>query len=72
MSTSLIRFTLYVVVQCATAQLTFKVEVSYMEIYNEKVRDLLGDVRSKQTLRVREHKILGPYVEVRGESSMLR
>ncbi len=43
-----------------------------MEIYNEKVRDLLGDVRSKQTLRVREHKILGPYVEVRGESSMLR
>lgn len=35
-----------------------------MEIYNERVFDLLGDVRSKKTLKVREHKILGPYVEV--------
>eukprot|EP00053_Salpingoeca_punica_P020012 m.205913 g.205913 ORF g.205913 m.205913 type:complete len:1651 (-) comp17770_c0_seq1:288-5240(-) len=43
--------------------LSFKVEVSYMEIYNEKVRDLLGDVNSKSTLRVREHQVLGPYVE---------
>jgi len=39
-------------------------QVSYMEIYNERVFDLLGDVRSKKTLKVREHKILGPYVEV--------
>jgi kinesin family protein 13 len=43
--------------------LNFKVQVSYMEIYNEKVRDLLGDVRSKKSLRVREHSVLGPYVE---------
>ncbi|XP_022106893.1 kinesin-like protein KIF13A isoform X4 [Acanthaster planci] len=42
--------------------LSFKVEVSYMEIYNEKVRDLL-DPRGKQNLRVREHKIYGPYVD---------
>ena len=51
-----------------------------MEIYNEKVcdtvlllhkqltaakvRDLLGDVRNKTPLRVREHTVLGPYVEV--------
>lgn len=30
-----------------------------------QVRDLLGDVGSHKSLRVREHKILGPYVEVR-------
>ena len=35
-----------------------------MEIYNEKVRDLLGDVRNKTPLKVREHTVLGPYVEV--------
>jgi hypothetical protein len=36
-----------------------------MEIYNEKVRDLLtSDVDSKRSLRVREHALLGPYVEV--------
>lgn len=39
----------------------FKVEVSYMEIYNEKVHDLLDP--KKQNLRVREHNILGPYVD---------
>lgn len=39
----------------------FKVEVSYMEIYNEKVRDLL--VANKTSLKVREHSILGPYVD---------
>uniref|UniRef100_A0A8C3AIJ4 Kinesin family member 13B n=1 Tax=Cyclopterus lumpus TaxID=8103 RepID=A0A8C3AIJ4_CYCLU len=41
----------------------FTVEVSYMEIYNEKVRDLLDPKGGKQTLRVREHKVLGPYVD---------
>uniref|UniRef100_A0A3B4U072 Kinesin family member 13B n=1 Tax=Seriola dumerili TaxID=41447 RepID=A0A3B4U072_SERDU len=40
---------------------SFTVEVSYMEIYNEKVRDLLDP--KGQTLRVREHKVLGPYVD---------
>lgn len=42
--------------------LSFSVEVSYLEIYNEKVRDLL-DPRSSGNLKVREHPILGPYVE---------
>ncbi|XP_068432931.1 kinesin-like protein KIF13B isoform X2 [Clinocottus analis] len=41
----------------------FTVEVSYMEIYNEKVRDLLDPKGGKQTLKVREHKVLGPYVD---------
>ncbi|GAB1598065.1 hypothetical protein Ahia01_000083400, partial [Argonauta hians] len=43
--------------------LTYKVEVSYMEIYNEKVHDLLDPKGGKQNLRVREHNILGPYVD---------
>lgn len=43
--------------------ITYKVEVSYIEIYNEKVRDLLCPRGNQATLRVREHKILGPYVE---------
>ncbi|XP_046878095.1 LOW QUALITY PROTEIN: kinesin-like protein KIF13B [Hypomesus transpacificus] len=42
---------------------SFTVEVSYMEIYNERVRDLLDPKGSRQTLRVREHKVLGPYVD---------
>uniref|UniRef100_A0A673N3L7 Kinesin motor domain-containing protein n=1 Tax=Sinocyclocheilus rhinocerous TaxID=307959 RepID=A0A673N3L7_9TELE len=36
--------------------------VSYMEIYCERVRDLLNP-KSKGSLRVREHPIMGPYVE---------
>lgn len=42
---------------------TFKVEVSYIEIYNEKVRDLLDPSCSKLNLKVREHQLLGPYVD---------
>ncbi|RXN27553.1 kinesin KIF13A isoform X2 [Labeo rohita] len=42
---------------------SFKVEVSYMEIYNEKVRDLLDPKGSRTSLKVREHKVLGPYVD---------
>ncbi|KAM3603413.1 uncharacterized protein V6R79_021811 [Siganus canaliculatus] len=42
---------------------SFTVEVSYMEIYNEKVRDLLDPKGSRQALRVREHSVLGPYVD---------
>jgi kinesin family protein 1 len=42
--------------------LSFTVEVSYIEIYNEKVRDLLNP-RNTGNLRVREHPSLGPYVE---------
>ncbi|KAG8881779.1 kinesin-like protein Klp8 [Tulasnella sp. 331] len=41
---------------------TCTVEVSYIEIYNEKVRDLLNP-RNKGNLKVREHPSLGPYVE---------
>ena len=37
-------------------------QVSYMEIYCERVRDLLNP-NSKGNLRVREHPLLGPYVE---------
>ncbi|XP_066482583.1 kinesin-like protein KIF13B [Tiliqua scincoides] len=42
---------------------SFKVEVSYMEIYNEKVRDLLDPKGSRQSLKVREHSVFGPYVD---------
>ncbi|KAJ1913565.1 hypothetical protein IWQ60_009155 [Tieghemiomyces parasiticus] len=42
--------------------LKFNVEVSYIEIYCEKVRDLLNP-NSKGNLKVREHPSLGPYVE---------
>ncbi|KAJ3282964.1 kinesin-like protein Klp8 [Borealophlyctis nickersoniae] len=42
--------------------LSFRVEVSYLEIYNEKVRDLINP-GNKSSLRVREHPLLGPYVE---------
>ncbi|KAI5808114.1 kinesin family protein [Peziza echinospora] len=38
------------------------VEVSYLEIYNERVRDLLNP-STKGNLKVREHPALGPYVE---------
>ncbi|CAG0889433.1 unnamed protein product [Darwinula stevensoni] len=41
---------------------SFCVEMSYMEIYNEKVYDLLNPNGCTSPLRVREHNILGPYV----------
>lgn len=41
---------------------SFTVEVSYLEIYNERVRDLLNP-SNKGNLRVREHPSTGPYVE---------
>lgn len=49
--------------------ITYRTEVSYLEIYNERVRDLLrtqhkstpGQVQ--HTLRVREHPKEGPYVQ---------
>lgn len=42
---------------------------SYLEIYNEKVRDLLGEYAADEnnsgskTLKVREHPKKGPYVQ---------
>ncbi|KYO28428.1 kinesin-like protein KIF16B isoform C [Alligator mississippiensis] len=42
-----------------------RVEVSFLEIYNERVRDLLkqSDHKKPYTLRVREHPETGPYVQ---------
>ncbi|XP_014907349.1 kinesin-like protein KIF1C [Poecilia latipinna] len=48
--------------QNSDPDLTYSAEVSYMEIYCERVRDLLNPT-SQGSLRVREHPILGPYVE---------
>ncbi|XP_069382387.1 kinesin-like protein KIF1B isoform X38 [Paralichthys olivaceus] len=47
---------------CNKDELSYSVEVSYMEIYCERVRDLLNP-KNKGNLRVREHPLLGPYVE---------
>ena len=41
------------------------VEISYFEIYNEKIHDLLGEASGsgkKPPLKVREHPQFGPYV----------
>lgn len=46
-----------------TGYISFKTEVSYLEIYNERVRDLLGPQNIGHALRVREHRLHGPYVE---------
>ncbi|XP_026747743.1 kinesin-like protein unc-104 isoform X2 [Trichoplusia ni] len=48
--------------QTTSDDLKYSVEVSYMEIYCERVRDLLNP-KNKGNLRVREHPALGPYVE---------
>jgi kinesin family protein 1 len=44
------------------SNLTYQVQVSYIEIYNERVRDLLNP-KNKGNLKVREQPALGPYVE---------
>lgn len=50
--------------RCASHRLSRgQVECSYLEIYNERVRDLLGSGRKDHSLKVREHRIMGPYVE---------
>ena len=40
----------------------FQVELSYMEIYAEQIRDLINPQNTKN-LRIREHPETGPYVE---------
>ncbi|CAM4707447.1 unnamed protein product [Caretta caretta] len=50
------------VTESHSPDLSYSVEVSYMEIYCERVRDLLNP-KSRGNLRVREHPIMGPYVE---------
>ncbi len=44
------------------ASISYKLEVSYLEIYSEEVRDLLSRTPS-QGLKVREHPEFGPYIE---------
>ncbi|XP_061489913.1 kinesin-like protein KIF14 isoform X2 [Rhineura floridana] len=50
-----------------TQQTAYHVEMSYFEVYNEKIHDLLvfkaENGPKKQPLRVREHPVFGPYVE---------
>lgn len=41
---------------------SYTVEVSYLEIYFERVKDLLNP-HNKKPLKVREHQVYGPYVE---------
>ncbi|XP_046401471.1 kinesin-like protein Klp98A isoform X2 [Ischnura elegans] len=42
---------------------SYRTEVSYLEIYNERVKDLLHRDETGHGLRVREHPRLGPYVQ---------
>ncbi|XP_043272247.1 uncharacterized protein [Venturia canescens] len=42
---------------------SFDVSVSYLEVYNERVRDLLRPSTNSIGLKVREHPRLGPYVQ---------
>ncbi|XP_069497331.1 kinesin-like protein KIF14 [Ambystoma mexicanum] len=48
-------------------QISHHLEMSYFEIYNEKIHDLLvlttENGQKKQPLRVRENPVFGPYVE---------
>ena len=42
---------------------SWSVAVTMIEIYDEKVYDLLSDDKSRPSLKVRQHPINGPYVE---------
>ncbi|KAK9762739.1 hypothetical protein K7432_011241 [Basidiobolus ranarum] len=44
------------------ANVKYNIQVSYMEIYCERVRDLLNP-KTKGNMKVREHPSMGPYVE---------
>ncbi|KAB0406596.1 hypothetical protein E2I00_010406, partial [Balaenoptera physalus] len=50
-----------------TQEVSYHLEMSFFEVYNEKIHDLLvckgENGQRKQTLRVREHPASGPYVE---------
>lgn len=45
------------------AVITYKIELSYLEIYSEEVKDLLVKQHPPNGLKVRQHPELGPYVE---------
>ncbi|XP_021261102.1 kinesin-like protein KIF14 isoform X2 [Numida meleagris] len=55
------------IAQTDKQQVLYHLEMSYFEVYNEKIHDLLvfkaENRQKKQPLRVREHPVLGPYVE---------
>jgi len=50
---------------CDNPQIETTIEISYFEIYNEKIHDLLTNTNNgskKAPLKVREHPVFGPYV----------
>ncbi|XP_010078359.1 PREDICTED: kinesin-like protein KIF14, partial [Pterocles gutturalis] len=55
------------IAQMDKQQVLYHLEMSFFEVYNEKIHDLLvfkaESGQKKQPLRVREHPVLGPYVE---------
>ncbi|CAH8477241.1 unnamed protein product [Schistosoma margrebowiei] len=42
---------------------SFSVKMSYYEIYNERIRDLLSSNSTRNGLVVREHPVTGPYID---------
>uniref|UniRef100_A0A3Q0KNE5 Putative erythrocyte membrane protein n=1 Tax=Schistosoma mansoni TaxID=6183 RepID=A0A3Q0KNE5_SCHMA len=41
----------------------YELKISFVEIYNEKIHDLLNSTKEQSSLRIREHPDDGPYVE---------
>jgi hypothetical protein len=50
-----------------SSDINYKIEMSYLEIYSEDIKDLLNPSSAK--LKIRQHPIYGPYVE--GLSNLL-